>query len=65
MQMEIVSEKPASVRLTLVGDEVKYLRMALERATFLDTPPGEQRAIYSFAETLLRRLETLAGPTAS
>ena len=59
MEIEVVSVNPASVRLTLVGEEVKYLRMALERATFLDTPPGEQRAIYGFAEALLRHLEKL------
>jgi len=57
MDLEFDAIEPGSLRLTLRGDEVKYLRMALERATFLDTPPGEQRAIYNFAEKLLARLE--------
>jgi hypothetical protein len=46
-----------SVRLTLTEEEVRYLRLALERATFLDTPPQHQREIYNFADTLLRALE--------
>lgn len=59
MQIEIVSEEPQSLRLTLIGSEIHYLRLALERATFLDTPPQYQRAIYNFAEDLLKRLENL------
>jgi hypothetical protein len=59
MQIDVVPTEPGAVRLTLRGDELKYLRRALERATFLDTPPGEQRAIYNFAEKLLAELERL------
>jgi hypothetical protein len=59
VQIEILSQKPPSLRLTLSGDEIKYLRLALERATFVDTPPLDQKAIYNFAADLLRNLETL------
>jgi hypothetical protein len=62
MQIEVLQTTPPSVRLTLVGDEPKYLRMALERATFQDTPPGEQRAIYNFSDSLLKELENLKRP---
>ena len=48
-----------SARLTLNAVEIRYLRCALERATFLDTPPEQQRQIYNFADDLLRRLENL------
>jgi len=61
MQIEVVSQKPRTLQLTLDEREIKYLRMALERATFLDTPPLEQRAIYNFAEKLLDELEKLGG----
>ncbi len=60
MQIEVISKSPKSVRLTITGDEIGYLRMALERATFLDTPPQHQRAIYNFASDLLYRLESLS-----
>jgi len=60
VQIEILSRDPVSARLTLSGEEVDYLRMALERATFLDTPPQYQRAIYNFASELLQKLEDLA-----
>ena len=59
VQIEILSPKPVSVRVTLSGEEIDYLRMALERATFLDTPPQYQRAIYNFASELLQKLEQL------
>jgi len=60
MKIQVVSQKPYSIRIDLDEREAKYLRMALERATFLDTPPGEQRGIYNFAEKLLDELEELA-----
>jgi len=62
VQIEILSQKPPSLRLTLSGDEIKYLRMALERATFVDTPPLDQKAIYNFADELLRQLEQSSEP---
>ena len=55
MQIDVVSKDPNSVRLTLTGDEIQYLRMALERATFLDTQPQHQRGIFNFASDLLQK----------
>jgi len=49
--------------MTLTGAEIMHLRLALERATFLDTPPQHQRAIYNFASDLLQKLETLIAET--
>jgi hypothetical protein len=46
-----------SVRLALSAEEVPYLKLALQRATFLDTPPMLQKEIYNFADNLLRILE--------
>jgi hypothetical protein len=43
--------------MTLTGAEILHLKLALERATFLDTPPQHQRAIYNFASDLLQKLE--------
>lgn len=60
MQIETVSEGSGAIRLTLTLKEARYLRLALERATFLDTPPQHQREIYSFADGLLRKLEAVA-----
>jgi hypothetical protein len=57
VKIKIVSQKPAVIQLMLSGEEITYLRLALERATFQDTPPQHQRAIYNFAEDLLRALE--------
>ena len=36
--------------------EVELLRLALERATFVDTPPGRQNEILRFAEDLLKAI---------
>ena len=40
--------------ITLDANEVDLLRLALERATFIDTPPGRQNEILRFAEDLLK-----------
>jgi hypothetical protein len=45
--------------MTLTGAEILHMKLALERATFLDTPPQQQRAIYNFASDLLQKLETV------
>ena len=57
VKIDIVSKNPAVIQLVLSGEEINYLRLALERATFQDTPPQHQWAIYNFAEDLLRALE--------
>ena len=59
MHIEVISKDPNSIRMTLTGAEIFHLKMALERATFLDTPPQHQRAIYNFASDLLQNLEPL------
>jgi len=59
VKIEILNRDDDFVRLTLTVEEVRYLRFALERATFLDTPPQQQRQIYNFADSLLRELESL------
>ena len=40
--------------ITLDAAEVGLLRLALERASFIDTPPGRQNEILRFAEELLK-----------
>ena len=56
MKTETSAGDQGSLVLTLTGDEILLLRLALERATFQDTPPQHQKAIYNFAEDLLRSL---------
>jgi hypothetical protein len=59
--MKIDTLEDGSVRLTLTAEEVPYLRLALQRATFLDTPPQHQKEIYIFADNMLRVLEEQKG----
>lgn len=42
--------------LTLDAEEAQLLRVALERATFVDTRPEDQEDAYRFADTLVRLL---------
>lgn len=51
-------EKIASggVTVTLEGKEVDLMRLALERASFIDTPPDRQDEILRFADDLLRAI---------
>jgi hypothetical protein len=53
-----VERDGAVVRITLGEREVTLLRYALERASFIDTPAGEQGAIANFCA---RALEALGG----
>ena len=53
MKVEKVGEK---VRIELEGSELLMLRRALERASFIDTPAGEQTAIASFCAQALDAL---------
>ncbi len=48
------------VRIELSGAEVRLLRRALERASFIDTPVSEQAEIAAFCA---RALEALPTPT--
>jgi hypothetical protein len=47
-------------RLELDTAEVRLLRWALERASFIDTPAFEQVAILSFCTRALEALPTLS-----
>ncbi len=51
-----VEREGASVRITLGEREVALLRYALERASFIDTPAGEQAAIANFCARALEAL---------
>jgi len=45
-------------RIDLTGDEVRLLRLALERASFIDTPVSDQPAILTFCARALEALPT-------
>ena len=45
-----------AVTLELAPAEVRLLRLALERASFIDTPASEQPAIVSFCARALEQL---------
>jgi len=51
-----VQPKDDAVVLELTPDELHLLRRALERALFIDTPPGEQAAILAFCTRALEAL---------
>jgi hypothetical protein len=44
------------VRVDLTGDELRLLRRALERASFIDTPQSEQAEIQAFCARALEAL---------
>jgi hypothetical protein len=46
------------VRIELSGAEVRLLRRALERASFIDTPVSEQAEIAAFCARALEALPT-------
>jgi hypothetical protein len=46
------------VRIELVGPELRLLRRALERASFIDTPMTEQAEIAAFCARALETLPT-------
>jgi hypothetical protein len=48
------------VRIVLEASEVRMLRRALERASFIDTPQSEQAEIANFCA---RALDALPAPT--
>lgn len=53
MEIERADE---AVRLVLTGREVHLLTRALERASFIDTPVGEQEEIATFCAQALEAL---------
>ena len=56
--MQVEKIPGGGARITLGADELRYFRLALERAMFQDTPPQHQRAIYALCDELLKKLET-------
>jgi hypothetical protein len=55
--MELEAAADGGIRLVLTPREAHLLKRALERASFIDTPVGEQEEIAGFCG---RALETLA-----
>ena len=62
MDIEVTEDGPLAVRLTLDEREVYLLKVALERASYLDTQPEDVAPALNFAEVLLRQLNPLMGP---
>lgn len=54
--MKIDKTNDGGVVIALDANEVALLRLALERASFIDTPPGRQDAILRFADDVLRAI---------
>jgi hypothetical protein len=57
-----VEKDGAGVRITLDTREVALMRYALERASFIDTPSGEQSAIATFCARVLEGLGSARTP---
>ena len=57
MQVEIKTEQPYEVRITLDPRELYFLKVALERACYMDTSPEDQHEAHAVAETLLRAIQ--------
>jgi hypothetical protein len=55
-----IDRRGDTVTIVLTGDELKLLRRALERASFIDTPVEEQAQIASFATRALDQLAAVA-----
>jgi hypothetical protein len=51
-----VDRQGDGVRIELSGAEVRLLRLALERASFIDTPVGAQADIAAFCTRALEAL---------
>ena len=51
-----VDRQGGTIRIEISADELRLLRRALERASFIDTPVSEQAEIAAFCT---RALETL------
>ena len=51
-----VDRQGESVRIEITADELRLLRRALERASFIDTPVAEQAEIATFCGRALESL---------
>ena len=56
-----VEKSGGGATVVLEGKEVELMKLTLERASFIDTPPGRQDEILRFAEDLLRALAPARG----
>jgi hypothetical protein len=57
MKVTSLDDDPGGVRLDLTAAEVRLLRRALERASFIDTPMAEQPEILAFCARALEALK--------
>ena len=57
MKVTNLDDDPGGVRLDLTAAEVRLLRRALERASFIDTPMAEQPEILAFCARALEALK--------
>jgi hypothetical protein len=55
-----VRQNGDAVTVELGAQEVRLLRRALERASFIDTPPGEQGDILAFCNRALESLPRMS-----
>jgi hypothetical protein len=60
--MKIEKNAQSEAVIVLTRKELELLKLALERATFVDTPPDRQRDILVFAEEMLKGLSPLVRP---
>ena len=51
-----VDRQGDAIRIEITADELRLLRRALERASFIDTPPAEQAEIATFCARALEAL---------
>jgi hypothetical protein len=63
MDIEVATEGVFAVRLTLGARETYLLRVALERACYLDTQPQDVTPALNLAENILAVLADLDPPT--
>ena len=54
--MKVEKNASGGVTVALEGKEIELMRLTLERASFIDTPPNRQDEILRFAEDLLRAI---------
>lgn len=54
--MKIEKKPTKETVIVLDAKETDLLKLALERASFIDTPPDRQQAILEFAEDVLKAL---------
>jgi hypothetical protein len=57
-----VDRQGGTVRIEIGADELRLLRRALERASFIDTPPAEQAEIAAFCTRALEALPPAGRP---